>query len=193
MTKTIVLSRESLKILEDLVRRSRKLVVLYTADYGCAECEVFEKLLKKHRLDKYVDVKVIIPQAQAELALENGIDVIPLVHIFNNGKKTAVYAFSPSEMLKKFRQAVEDRIKLYRNLSRRYRQHAKKISSLIGEKVCVNAKVILLIIRQIEELGKPYCPCRTEKSEKTICPCFYHVEELRRHGRCRCGLFYKCR
>lgn len=41
-----------------------------------------------------------------------------------------------------------------------------------------------------------YCPCRVitgkEEIDKTIiCPCIYHKEEIKKQGRCHCGLFVK--
>jgi ferredoxin-thioredoxin reductase catalytic subunit len=39
--------------------------------------------------------------------------------------------------------------------------------------------------------NKGYCPCRRERSSKTLCPCAYIFEELEKKGRCTCGLFYK--
>ncbi|WP_440059487.1 ferredoxin-thioredoxin reductase catalytic domain-containing protein [Thermogladius sp. 4427co] len=60
---------------------------------------------------------------------------------------------------------------------------------MLNRRIEVNEDVIILIIHSYEQYGIPYCPCRVEKNEKTICPCFYHIDEIRKNGRCRCGLF----
>ncbi|MEW6069203.1 MAG: ferredoxin-thioredoxin reductase catalytic domain-containing protein [Candidatus Thermoplasmatota archaeon] len=38
-----------------------------------------------------------------------------------------------------------------------------------------------------------YCPCRRVKSEDTLCPCRYALEEVEKNGKCLCGLFVKLR
>lgn len=50
-----------------------------------------------------------------------------------------------------------------------------------------------LAIRK-KKFGSAYCPCRLvtgdiEKDKKIICPCVYHVEEIKRDGECHCNLF----
>jgi ferredoxin-thioredoxin reductase catalytic subunit len=44
--------------------------------------------------------------------------------------------------------------------------------------------------------GKLYCPCRPvtadeEMNRKIICPCTFHMDEIKRDGKCHCGLFVK--
>ena len=44
------------------------------------------------------------------------------------------------------------------------------------------------------KFGYRYCPCRAitgdpQQDKKIICPCVYHREEIKRTGRCLCGLF----
>ena len=41
-----------------------------------------------------------------------------------------------------------------------------------------------------ETYGKPYCPCRPQKDETTICPCSYCHIEIKQHGHCLCGLMW---
>lgn len=47
-----------------------------------------------------------------------------------------------------------------------------------------------------EKFGAPYCPCRVrtgnkEKDTLIICPCAYHLDEIKRDGHCLCKLFWK--
>ena len=42
--------------------------------------------------------------------------------------------------------------------------------------------------------GRLYCPCRSimadnEMNKKIICPCVFHLDEIKRDGVCHCGLF----
>ena len=68
--------------------------------------------------------------------------------------------------------------------------HALRLSDVLGVTVRVNPKVFNSLMKQLRKYGTPYCPCRFEKSRDTICPCKWHVKELIKYGRCRCGLFY---
>lgn len=47
-----------------------------------------------------------------------------------------------------------------------------------------------------KKYGYSYCPCRIVTGKKEIdkyiiCPCIYHKEEIKKQGRCHCGLFVK--
>jgi len=44
--------------------------------------------------------------------------------------------------------------------------------------------------------SKRYCPCRPvtgneEQDKKIICPCAYHKDEIKKDGKCHCGLFVR--
>jgi ferredoxin-thioredoxin reductase catalytic subunit len=44
------------------------------------------------------------------------------------------------------------------------------------------------------KFGELYCPCRVRTGDeardaKLICPCAYHLDEIREKGKCYCGLF----
>jgi len=68
------------------------------------------------------------------------------------------------------------------------RAHA--LSQMLGKTVKVNPEVLAAVILMKIRYGKPYCPCRAERTEDTVCPCKWHVAELKEKGRCHCGLFY---
>jgi len=188
--RVVELRREALSLLTALAK-SKFVVFFYTSDYGCIECEILENLIREEGLEDLIDVKVIIPhdEESLELAEELGIDVIPLLVVKKEDGELRIDDVAPEKQLEKLKEALKHRIELYNKLKKQYEEHAKKISGLIGKRVVVNPKIIPLIIKNIEEHGKPYCPCRTARNEKTICPCYWHVEELRKHGKCRCGLF----
>lgn len=188
--REVELRRSALSLLKRLAK-SRFAVLFYTADYGCAECDVLEGLIKKEGLEDLIDLKVVITHEEEslDLAEQLGIDTIPLLVVKKENGELRIDDFDPYEQFKKLKEVIRHRIELYNKLKKQYEEHARKISKLIGKEVVVNPKVIPLIIKQIEDYGKPYCPCRVERSERTICPCFWHVNELMRYGRCKCGLF----
>lgn len=188
--REIELRRSTLSILKRF-DKSKFVVIFYTADYGCAECEVLEDLIKKEGLEDLIDLKVVITHEKEslDLAEQLGIDTIPLLVVKKENGELRIDDFDPHEQFRKLKNEIKHRIELYNRLKKQYEEHARKISKLLGKDVVVNLRIIPLIIKQIEEYGKPYCPCRTQKNERTICPCFWHVDELKRYGRCKCGLF----
>ena len=52
--------------------------------------------------------------------------------------------------------------------------------------------LVKVLLKNITEKDYPYCPCRKVAHEpfpEFACPCIYCVEDVRRHGKCLCGLF----
>jgi len=69
-----------------------------------------------------------------------------------------------------------------------------------GFKLNPEEKIVNFIIKGLlknkKEKGELYCPCRRvtgdkEDDEKIICPCIYHLSEIKENGKCHCGLFVK--
>ncbi len=57
-------------------------------------------------------------------------------------------------------------------------------------------KVIKGLAKRKLKYGQQYCPCRMisenkKLDDKIICPCEYHVEEIRQDGICSCDLFVR--
>lgn len=47
--------------------------------------------------------------------------------------------------------------------------------------------VVYKLLHNTMEYGVPYCPCQSQHTADTICPCKF----IRDTGACRCGLFVK--
>ena len=52
------------------------------------------------------------------------------------------------------------------------------------------------ILRREQQEGELYCPCRKttgnkEEDKKIICPCIYHLDEVKQDGHCHCNLFVR--
>ncbi|HOK35340.1 MAG TPA: ferredoxin-thioredoxin reductase catalytic domain-containing protein [Candidatus Pacearchaeota archaeon] len=76
----------------------------------------------------------------------------------------------------------------------------EKYAAENGFKLNPNKKVVEGIIKGLllneQKYGARYCPCRRvsgnqEEDKKKICPCYWHEEEIKKNGRCLCGLFVK--
>lgn len=58
----------------------------------------------------------------------------------------------------------------------------------------ITQKLIRGLLENEKKYGKRYCPCRRitgdkKADEKIICPCPYHIDEIKKNGQCFCGLF----
>ena len=50
--------------------------------------------------------------------------------------------------------------------------------------------------KNLEDHGFQYCPCRArlgdpKEDSKIICPCIYHLDEIKDTGYCLCRLYFK--
>ena len=81
-------------------------------------------------------------------------------------------------------------------LMEKLKKHAdEKGIKLNPNKAIVENNVNSLLARE-KELGEQYCPCRRpignkEEDKKIICPCVYHLDEIKKEGHCHCMLFVK--
>jgi len=78
------------------------------------------------------------------------------------------------------------------------RKRMERYAEMKGYSLNPDEEVVYVILRGLLEnkrkYGYPYCPCRVvtgnrEEDLSKICPCRWHEEEIRRMGRCHCGLF----
>ena len=54
--------------------------------------------------------------------------------------------------------------------------------------------ILKAMAKRREKHGEDYCPCRrvtgdAEKDKEIICPCVFHLDELKKDGHCHCYLF----
>ena len=81
-------------------------------------------------------------------------------------------------------------------LIKEYKEYAKKQGFLLNPDKEVTEVIIRGLLQREEKFGQRFCPCRRitghqEEDKKIICPCFWHLEEIKEKGRCLCGLFVK--
>ena len=94
-----------------------------------------------------------------------------------------------------FKQGLEKE-ELKKKMLETYIQYAESQ----GIKMNPNEKIVNAIleglVRKKEDNGKFYCPCRVlkgndEEDDKKVCPCFWHLDEIKDMGHCHCNLFVK--
>jgi ferredoxin-thioredoxin reductase catalytic subunit len=81
-------------------------------------------------------------------------------------------------------------------LRQKLEKHAQENDVQLNPNQDVTNKIISLLLKNAQEKGQPYCPCRVqtgdEKKDKLIiCPCVYNMGEIELQGRCHCNLFWK--
>jgi ferredoxin-thioredoxin reductase catalytic subunit len=81
-------------------------------------------------------------------------------------------------------------------LIQEFEQYAKKNGFYLSSNKQLVQTIVEGLLRNEEKHGngKLYCPCRPvtgneEMDKKNVCPCVYHRDELKRDGKCHCGLF----
>jgi len=77
-----------------------------------------------------------------------------------------------------------------------YREYAKKQGFLLNPEQNVVENIAKGLLEREQKFGKRFCPCRRitgnkEEDEKIICPCFWHLQEIKEKGKCLCGLFVR--
>ncbi len=83
-----------------------------------------------------------------------------------------------------------------KKLIKKLREHADEKDFVLNSDKKVLDLLIKGLIKNKEEHGDFYCPCRMitgNKSvdSKNICPCSTHEDEVEQKGHCHCSLFLK--
>jgi len=182
--RTIILTRHTASKVRRIAEDGA--ILLFTADYGCNDCEEFEEMLPEE-LSMVIDYKVIVTHEDESVteALNMGVETIPQIWV---GKKKIDHT-NIQELLEAFKNEVEPIIQLAKELKTLFNDHAEELKRKYGWNVKVDEKVAIQIAKRMLKYGKAYCPCRVELKYENICPCIHHIDELRKYGKCRCGLF----
>lgn len=72
--------------------------------------------------------------------------------------------------------------------------HAKKKGFKMNPDKVVVENLAKGLLEREKKFGYKYCPCRRitgnlKEDEKIICPCIYHIDEIKKEGHCLCWLF----
>jgi ferredoxin-thioredoxin reductase catalytic subunit len=81
-------------------------------------------------------------------------------------------------------------------LIKQFKEHAKENGISLNPDEKVVERIIGGLLRNKEQYGEMYCPCRRvtgDKAEdsKKICACFWHKDEVEKDGHCFCNLYVK--
>ncbi len=87
-------------------------------------------------------------------------------------------------------------VKKIDELIKKYEQYAKKNGFFLNPDRKTLRVVVKSLLEREKKFGSKFCPCRRitgvqKEDEKIVCPCVYHLREIKEQGRCLCGLFVK--
>lgn len=185
---------------QEEIKKSEKPVLVDFFATWCGPCTVLGPILEK--IEKESGGDFILEKVDVDkfplTCQKLGINVMPTVVLFKDGNSVSGFTgLIPEDVvkdwLKKNLGAQSDNFENIIKDSENYAQEA-------GIKLNSNTKVVENIYKGLfnneKKYGKRYCPCRrvtgnAEENEKIICPCFWHLEEIAKDGKCLCGLFVK--
>ncbi|MFH1431562.1 MAG: ferredoxin-thioredoxin reductase catalytic domain-containing protein [Nanoarchaeota archaeon] len=81
-------------------------------------------------------------------------------------------------------------------ISKSSKEYADKAELKLNPDKKIRAFVLAGLAKRKIKFGEYYCPCRVvsgnkEEDKKKICPCFWHLDEIKKDGHCLCKLFFK--
>lgn len=80
---------------------------------------------------------------------------------------------------------MDEKEELLKNLG----DHAESNGFRLNFKQKIVKGIIEGLINNKKLYGEYYCPCKLKKEKENICPCLFHKNEIKKFGKCFCGLF----
>ncbi len=190
---------------EEKIKNSQKPILVDFYAFWCPPCQVLSPILEK--LEKEFEGKVIFAKVNVDLApkisQKLGIDSIPAVFLFKNGKVISAFVGArPEGEIRKWlnenlKEEKEDMLEILKNLIlKQVKEYAQKSGYRLNPDEKMVEKIVEILAKNELKHGFRYCPCRRisgnlEEDRKKICPCFWHKQEIEKMGHCHCQLFFK--
>ena len=191
-----------------------KLILVDFFATWCGPCFVLTPILEKiadDLKDKIVLVKVDLDNIPFT-AQKFGIDRIPTVVLFKSGKPISGFiGLRTEEFIKEWLENTikqndnarvhslqpEDNIQeRIEELNKWYTNYAKENGFNLNPNKEIVQRLMRGLLENEKKHGQRYCPCRRvtgdkEVDAKSVCPCYYHRDEIEKNGHCFCGLFVR--
>lgn len=76
-----------------------------------------------------------------------------------------------------------------KKLIEEYREYAEANGFRLNPNTKAVEHLVQALLKNEEQHGKRYCPCRKIHNDESVCPCIYHKKEIEEQGHCHCYLF----
>jgi len=176
------------------IQNTDKLVLVDFFAVWCGPCSTLAPILEKVADD--LKNSVVLVKADIDkiplTAQKFGIDRIPAVFVFKAGKPIDSFVGVRAEDdIKKWIEKIE-----IEELNKWSADYAKKNGFKLNPDKEVVQRLMKGLLENEKKHGQKYCPCRRvtgnkEVDSKSVCPCYYHLDEIKKDGHCLCGLFVK--
>jgi thioredoxin 1 len=158
----------------------------------CPPCRRLKPIIEELKEEyKGINFHQVDIDKERDLAEEFNIEVVPtLVFIFKEKELNRYPGFLNKPDFKRLIEEVFTDV-LRQDIKSHLEAHAKKEGYKLNPEINRLNALLTALTRNKLIYGATYCPCRLKKIEENICPCLHHKEEIKKEGRCLCGLFIK--
>lgn len=190
---------------KEIQNAEKPVLVDFWASY-CSPCFILSPILEK--LAGEFQEKIIFTKANLDtvpmVAQKFGIDKIPTVILFQNGKPISGFiGLRPEPLIREWLENILGENKnspigegKLEKAIREYEEYAKKNNLSLNLNRGVVERIIKGLLENEKKYGVRYCPCKRitgnlEEDRPKICPCQFMRKEIEEHGHCLCELFVK--
>ena len=158
--------------------------------------------------DRYLEILYVLrPSDEIPAVVDRIVESgkIPKVFWMHQGTRSGyarenleplgVTVIEDSDVVRKYREVFLEKDPVYEEILRFARLYARTQGYALNPDPVELDRIISGLANNQKTYGYRYCPCRPLSGTpgadtKKICPCYWHKEEIRRDGRCHCGLFW---
>lgn len=158
------------------------LINIYSSQF-CNNCT----LVKKYFEEKGVFANIIYVNDEIEKFLKsNGYNNLPVLEV----NEKLMDSFNKEELDKIIAEELKAISKLDVLTLEKLAESGKKVDAVLSSDRDRVSKIMNALNSNISKYGAAYCPCKLDKSLKSVCPC----EEFRTNKdmkKCHCGIYIR--
>ena len=158
------------------------MINIYSSQF-CNNCTIVKKYLE----EKGVFANVIYINDEIENFLKsNGYNNLPVLEVNNKLSDSFTKEDLDKIIEEELKAASKEKVLILEDLI----EAGRKVDAELSPDRDRVFKILNALNSNIAKYGEPYCPCKLDKSSKSICPC----EEFRTNKdmkKCHCGIYVR--